>query len=140
AADEPAAEPRGEHSGEHREPYRLGVDRKYDAWSQVNRESERNERACVGTDAEERNMPERKLAGVAEQQIQAHRRDDENPGHDQEVQDVWVAHPKRNRGERENPRGGSEFRRHPILSLRAKRPVGRKSRITMIRRKPIASR
>jgi hypothetical protein len=63
--------------------------------------AERKERACVGTDAEERDVPERKLAGVAEQQVQAHRGDDEDSGHDQDVQHVRVAHPQRNRSQRD---------------------------------------
>src|SRR6185436_15679019 len=102
--------------------------------------TQRKERAGIGADAEERDVPERKLAGVSEQQVQAHRGDDEDAGHDQDVQQVRVAYPQRNRSEREDARDRNDPGDHPILSLRANRPVGRKSRITMMITKPIASR
>ena len=42
-------------------------------------------------------MAEAELAGIAEQQVEAHRGDDEDAGDDQHVQDVQVADPQRDR-------------------------------------------
>jgi hypothetical protein len=41
-------------------------------------------------------MAERKLAGIAEQQIEAHRRDDEYARDDEDVENIEARHPQRN--------------------------------------------
>ena len=63
-------------------------------------EAERRQRADIGADAEERDVAEAELAGEAEQQIEAHRADDEDAGRDQRVQQIGIAQPQRHRGER----------------------------------------
>src|SRR6185295_6954935 len=66
-------------------------------------------------------------------QIQAHRRDDEDAGDDEDVQQIGVIQPEGNRQQKPHPGGCQDWFRplaHPTLSLRAKSPVGRNTRIT----------
>src|SRR5215468_3424825 len=102
-------------------------------------EAERGQRAGIGTDAEERHMAEAELSGIAEQQVQAHRRDDENAGRDQDMQDVLVLQPQRNGEENDKPERRQRAL-HPMRSARANSPVGFNSSTRMMMRKPIASR
>src|ERR1700756_3726642 len=106
---------------------------------QRNVEAERGERACVGANAEEGDVTEAQLTGEAEQQVEAHRRDDKNARGDQRVQQIGIAQPQRNRGKRGDGENGNA-RPHPTRSERAKSPVGLKIRTAMMIRKPIASR
>ena len=55
------------------------------AFEQLHVEAERGQRAHIGADAEEGDVAETELAGVAEQQVKAHRRDGENAGRDEGV-------------------------------------------------------
>ena len=48
-------------------------------------------------------MAEAELAGIAEQQIEAHRGDDENAGRDRDVQEVLIAQPQRDGREHQQP-------------------------------------
>ena len=109
------------------------------AAEQLDVEAERGQRAGIGADAEERHMAEAELSGIAEQQVQAHRRDDEDAGRDQDVQDVLILQPQRN-GEEDDEPEGRQCALHPTRSARANRPVGLNSSTTMMIRKPIASR
>ena len=84
-------------------------------------------------------MAEAQLAGVAEQQIEAHRGDDEDTGHDEHVQDVEVGQPERDGDQEEQP-GDGKGTLHPIRSFWANRPVGLSTRMAMMSRKPMASR
>src|SRR6266436_717213 len=106
---------------------------------QLDVEAKGGQRAAIGADAEESHMAEAQLPGIAEQQVQAHGRDDENAGHDQDVQDVLVLQPQWNGEENDEPdRRQRAF--HPTRSARANSPVGLNSNTMMMIRKPIASR
>jgi hypothetical protein len=105
----------------------------------VHVEPERRQRAGIGADAEERHVTEAELPGIAEQQVQAHRRNDENAGRDQDVQDVLVLQPQRNGEENEEP-DRRQRALHPTRSARANSPVGLNNSTTMMIKKPIASR
>src|SRR5262249_11141800 len=109
------------------------------AAEQFHIEAERGQRADIGADAEERDVAEAELSGIAEQQIEAHRRDDEDAGRDQDVEEVLVPQPERN-GEKDDKPEGRQRALHPTRSARANRPVGLNSNTTMMIRKPIASR
>src|SRR5262249_43165432 len=102
-------------------------------------QAERGQRAGIGTDAEERHMAEAQLSGIAEQQVKAHRSDDENAGRDQDMQDVLVLQPQRN-GEEDDEPERRQRALHPTRSARANSPVGLNSSTTMMIKKPIASR
>src|SRR5262249_46174269 len=102
-------------------------------------ETERGQRAGVSANAEEPHVAEAELSSIPEQQVQAHRRDDENAGRDQDVQDVLILQPQRNGEENQEP-DGRQYPPHPTRSARANRPVGLNSSTTMMIRKPIASR
>ena len=86
----------------------------------------------VGADAEERDVAEAELPGVAEQQVEAHRRDGENAGHDEGVQEVVVRRARAARESSASEPGDGERAPHPIRSARAKRPVGLNSSTTMM--------
>ena len=62
-----------------------------EAAEQLDIEAERRQRAGIGADAEERDVAEAELAGIAEQQVEAHRGDDEDAGRDQRVQEIGIA-------------------------------------------------
>ena len=79
---------------------------------QVHLEAQRHQARDVGADAEEGDVAEAQLAGVAEQQIEAHGGDDEDAGHDQHVQDVEVVQPQRH-GDQEQQPGDGEARASP---------------------------
>ena len=49
-----------------------------EAARQLDIEAERRQRARIGADAEERDVAQAELAGIAKQQIETHRRDDED--------------------------------------------------------------
>src|SRR5215471_12840048 len=100
---------------------------------------ERNQRARVGSDPEERDVSERQLSREAEQQIEAHGCDDKDARRDQHVQHIKVVQPQWNRSQRSNKNKG-KVTAHPIRSFCAKRPVGRIRRMKMISTKPMASR
>src|SRR6478609_7491003 len=102
-------------------------------------EPERNQRARVGSDPEERDVSKRQLPGEAKQQIEAHGRDDKDAGCDQHVKHIKVVQPQWNRSQRSDENKG-KVTAHPIRSFCAKRPVGRIRRIKMISTKPMASR
>jgi hypothetical protein len=139
AADRPAGESCDRHRDQHGEPHRLGADADRDGVGQVHLEAERDERARIGADAEERHVAEGELAGEAEQQVEAHRRDDEDAHDDEHVEEIQVGQPRRHRCERgEHHEGGPAAQL--IRSFWANRPVGRNSRIRMMSKKPIASR
>ena len=59
------------------------------AADQLDIEPERNQRAGIGADPEERYMAETELPGIAKQQIEAHRGDDEYAGRDEGIQQIW---------------------------------------------------
>ena len=139
AADRPAAQARHHRAEQHAEPDGLGVDRNLPVGEQVHGKAERGEARRVGADAEEGDVAEAELAGIAEQQIEAHGGNDEDAGHDEHVQDVEVVQPQRNGGQEQQP-GDGEAVLHPIRSRVANRPVGLRMRMTMISRKPMASR
>src|SRR5262245_18933182 len=101
-------------------------------------EPERNQRAGVGSDPEERDVSKRQLPGEAEQQIEAHGCDDKNACRDQHVKYIKVAQPQWNRGQPSDENKG-KVTAHPIRSFCAKRPVGRIRRIKIISTKPMAS-
>ena len=107
----------------------FGVDREHRSRRDVHAESERDQRARIRADAEECDMAQRKLPGVAEQQVQAHGGDDEDAGDDEDVQHVLVAHPQRQREQEKHPKRGEDVF-HPMRSFRANRPVGLKIRIS----------
>ena len=138
-ADEPAAGPGSEDRGEDAAPHRLRRHREHRSRHDVHAESERDQRAGVGADAEESDMTEGKLPRIAEQQVQAHGRNDEDAGDDEDVQHVLVAHPERQREQEQQPQRGEELA-HPMRSFCANRPVGLKTRIRMMSTNPIASR
>src|SRR5262245_2945976 len=101
--------------------------------------AQRYEARRVGADTEKGDVSEAELARVAKQQIEAHGGDDENAGHDQDVQHVEVRHPQRQKEQHcQQDNGGSAL--HPMRSRRANSPVGLTMRMTMIRRKPMPSR
>ena len=102
-------------------------------------ETQRRQGADVSADAEEGDMAEAELAGEAEQQIEAHRADDEDAGRDQRVHQIRIAQPQRHGCERDD-RQNSDRCLHPTRSERANSPVGLKIRTAMMIRKPIASR
>ena len=102
-------------------------------------ETKRRQRADVSANAEECDVAETELAGEAEQQIEAHRADDEDAGRDQRVHQIRIAQPQRH-GCECNDRQNSDPCLHPTRSERAKSPVGLKIRTAMMIRKPIASR
>src|ERR1700730_13102666 len=106
---------------------------------QLDVEAKGGRRAGIGADAEETHMAEAELPGISEQQVQAHRRDDENAGRNQDVQDVLILQPQRN-GEEDDEPERQQYPLHPTRSARANRPVGLNSSTTMMIRKPIASR
>src|SRR5262249_33390834 len=106
---------------------------------QLDVEAEGGQRAGIRADAEESHVVEAELAGISEKQVQAHRRDDENAGRDQDVQDVLVLQPQRN-GEENNEPERRHRALHPMRSARANSPVGLNSSTRMMIRKPIASR
>ena len=145
APDQPPAQSGDDDPAQKCEPDRLGGERNDDTGGEVKLEPEGHEGARVGPDSEERNVAKRQLPGEAEQEIEAHRRDDEDAGRDEDVQDVEIRHPRRHQEEKEHARSDGEAldrkRSHqPIRSLRANRPVGRNSRMMMMSRNPIASR
>ena len=84
-------------AGEHAAPHGLGRHREHGSRRRCTLNPSETKRAGVGADAEERDVAERQLPGVAEQQVQAHGGDDENAGDDQHVQHVLVVHPQRQR-------------------------------------------
>lgn len=84
-------------------------------------------------------MAEAELAGEAEQQIEAHRADDEDTRRDQRIEQIGIAQPERDRGKGRDGENGDD-RLHPTRSARANRPVGRKISTAMMITKPIASR
>src|SRR5215471_15171991 len=102
-------------------------------------EPERNQRAGVGSDPEERDVAKRQLPCEAEQQIEAHGCDDKNACRDQYVEQIEVAQPQWHRSQRSDENKG-KVTVHPIRSFCAKRPVGRIRRMKMISTKPMASR
>ena len=109
----------------------FGADADRDVVGQVHLEAERDQRARIGADAEERDVAERELAGEAEQQVEAHRRDDEDADHDQHVEEIEVGQPQRHGCERgQHDDGGPAAQL--IRSFWANRPVGRNSRMRMI--------
>ena len=105
----------------------------------MDREAQRHQRRHIGADTEESDVTETELTGVAEQQIEAHCRDREDPRDDQDVQHVEAADPKRDREQKSEERHRREAP-HPIRSFRLNNPVGRTIRTRMMSRNPMASR
>src|SRR5207253_3195801 len=103
-------------------------------------EAEREQRAGVGADAEERGVAEAQLPGVAEQQVEADRRNDENAGRGQDGEEVGLAQPQWQARREDDEQQPAEPRAHPIRPLSAKSPWGRSASTAMITRKPSASR
>ena len=97
----------------------------------------------VGPDREEGGVPERDLAGIADQEIQAerHQHVDEETGHD--VEDVVVGEARqreqcrhhRDEEQRTEPCGLSGSRGHQtfLIGTAPNRPLGRKTRTAMSR-------
>src|SRR5262245_39258415 len=102
-------------------------------------ETERHQRAGVGADAKEGDVAKRELPRIAEEQVQAHRGDNEDHSYDKNMHHIEVRHPERDGEEEEQPERGQNLL-HPTLSFRANSPVGLKTRIRMMSRKPMASR
>ena len=73
-----------------------------EAERQAEIEAKRGQCADISPNAKERDMTEAELAGEAEQQIEAHRADDEDAGRDQRVHEIRIAQPKRHRCERDD--------------------------------------
>ena len=126
----------GQHEADDRRP---GIVNDAEAERQADIEAKRRQRADIGADAEECDMTEAELAGEPEQQIEAHRADDEDAGRDQRVHEIGIAQPERHRSERDDRENGDRCP-HPTRSERAKSPVGLKIRTAMMIRKPMASR
>ena len=94
-ADHPSAGARECNAQQHAEPNRLGFHAHLPVRQQVDLEPQGHEARDIGADAKERDVTQAELPRVAEQEIEAHGRDDEDAGDDQYVQDVEVAHPQR---------------------------------------------
>ena len=138
-ADQPAEEPGHQDAGQQADPHRARREHEGIAVGDLEVEAERDERAGVSADAEEGDVAEAQLPGIAEQQVEAHGRDDEDARVDEDIQIVLIGHPDRNREQEGQPQPGRPAV-HPMRSARANSPVGRKIRTTMIMRNPMASR
>src|ERR1043166_2880764 len=123
-----------------RNPYRLRLDHERIRQADVHVEAKREQRAGVGADAEKRRVAEAQLPGVAEQQVEADRRDDENAGRGEDGEVVGLAHPQRQARRQHDKQQSAEPRAHPTRPLSAKKPWGRSASTAMITRKPSASR
>ncbi len=126
-----------QHEADGRRP---GIVHDMEATGHLHIEAERGQRADIGADAEERHMAETQLPREAEQQIEAHRCDDEDAGRDQRIEQVRVPQPQRHRNEGQNADHEHEGAIHPTRSILANNPVGLNSSTTMMIRKPMASR
>ena len=67
-------------------------------------EAQRGERARVRADAEESDVTEAQLPGVAEQQVETHRGDREDARGDEDVQEIRLGQPQRDRREQRDGR------------------------------------
>ena len=76
------------------------------AADQFDIKAERNQRAGVGADPEESDVAKAELSRIAQQQIEAHRRDDEYSGGDKGIEKIGIFEPHRDRRQREQRDAG----------------------------------
>src|SRR5579875_148801 len=138
-SDDPPGETGKNDAENEAQPGRMGIDGEREIIGELELEAERDQGTRIGTDAEEAHLAEIELTRIAEEQIEAHRRDDEDPGDDEDMQIIEIRHPERN-GDEEGYPQPAEPAPHPMRSARANSPVGLIISTTMIRRKPMASR
>ena len=105
-ADDIAAHSRDQNGDDEAKPDRPRFVDHTNAADQFDIKAERNQRAGVGADPEESDVAKAELSRIAQQQIEAHRRDDEYSGGDKGIEKIGIFEPHRDRRQREQRDAG----------------------------------